>query len=57
MNKSIKVPASEAKVISDKLKKYENLNAACKNVVGGIGVGAFQRLSGIIAEDPQMKNA
>ncbi len=51
MNKKIKVPASKAKAISEKLKKYENLNAASKNVIGGVGIGAFSRLTGIVAEE------
>ncbi len=49
MKKAIKVPTEKAKQISDKLKKYENLNAASKNILGGIGIG-FGRLAGIAAE-------
>ncbi len=50
MSKKIKVPANKTKEVSEKLKKYETLNAASKNVLGGIGIGAFDRLAGIAAE-------
>jgi hypothetical protein len=50
MKKNVKVSADKSKAISEKLKKYEKINAASKNVLGGIGV-AFPRLAGIVAQD------
>ncbi len=56
MNKKVKVPVEKAAKISEKLKKYENLNAACKNIAGGIGA-SFGRMGGARYENEMAKHA
>ncbi len=57
MNKKIKVTSNKAKVLNEKLQKYQTLNTQVKNVLGGVGIGTsgvgFSRLSGFVAEDAQ----
>jgi hypothetical protein len=50
MNKKVKVSASKAKAVAEKIKKYETLNPKMKTVLGGAGAAPgspiFGRLSG-----------
>ncbi len=57
MNKKVKLSADKAKQLAEKIRKYENLNASVKNILGGVGEGTsnpmFSRLSGYVGEDPK----